>query len=86
MTSPRVLGQWLEDSGWVEALIQTKVASPGTADSFLKASHVTKPRHAHQVTASSLYILLQMSYNQYKESAQQEIHVESFEDRCVQGV
>ena len=26
---------WLEDTGWVEALVQAKVASAGTADSFL---------------------------------------------------
>ena len=49
---------WLEDTGWVEALVQAKVVSAGTADSFLKASHITRTRHAHQVTANRLYILL----------------------------
>ncbi len=38
------------------AIVQAKAASPGTAESFLKASHVTRTRHTHQVTASSLYI------------------------------
>ena len=53
MAGLKVIGDWLEDSGWVEALVQAKVASAGTADSFLKASHVTRMRHAHQVTAST---------------------------------
>ena len=53
-----MIGDWLEDCGWVEALVQAKVASLGTADSFLKATHITRTRHAHQVTACSLYNLL----------------------------
>ena len=31
MTVLKVLGDWLEDAGWVEALVQAKVASAGTA-------------------------------------------------------
>ena len=30
-----VLGDWLEGTGWVKALIQAKVASVATANSFL---------------------------------------------------
>ena len=41
MAGLKVIGDWLEDSGWVEALTQAKVVSSGTADSFLKDSHVT---------------------------------------------
>ena len=40
-------------SGWTEALTEADVATSGTADSFLKASHITRTRHAHQVTAST---------------------------------
>ena len=29
-------GDWLESSGWVSALVQADVASPGVADSFFK--------------------------------------------------
>lgn len=56
ITSYKVLGHWLEGSGWVEALQEAEIATPGIAESFLKASHVTRTRHAHQVTASTLYI------------------------------
>ncbi|KAH3868648.1 hypothetical protein DPMN_031799 [Dreissena polymorpha] len=42
----RTIGDWLQDSGWVNALCQSNVASAGTADSFLMSSHVTRTRHA----------------------------------------
>ena len=47
----------LEQLGVSVALVQANIASTGTADSFVKASHVTKTRHAHQATAASLYML-----------------------------
>ena len=56
MAALKVLGHWLEDAGWIDALVQAKVATPGTAEAFLKAAHVTRTRHAHQVTDSALYI------------------------------
>ena len=46
-----LVGRWLN-------LVQTNVAASGTADSFLKASHLTKTRYAHQVTAVTLSKLL----------------------------
>ena len=49
---------------------------PDMADSFVKASNITKTRHAHQVTSTSLYALLQTS----TESADSV----PFEDWCVQ--
>lgn len=86
MAGLTVIGDWLEDAGWVEALVKAKVASPGTADSFLHASRVTRTRHAHQVTASSLYILLTKSYAHYTESLESESHPESFDDWCGQRI
>ncbi len=69
----QVLGDWLEDSGWISALVQANIASTGTADSFVKASHVTKTRHAHQVTAASLHTLLQKAYSEYINAAEMEV-------------
>ena len=60
----QVLGDWLAGSGWTDALAQADVASSGTADSFLHATHVSKTRHAHQVTAATLYTLLQKAYEE----------------------
>ncbi len=44
MAGLKVIGDWLEDSGWVEALVQAKVASAGTANSFVNVSHITRTR------------------------------------------
>lgn len=54
MAALKTLGNLLEGSGWTGALVQAGITTPGTADSFLNASHVTRTRRAHQVTASSL--------------------------------
>jgi hypothetical protein len=61
----RALGDLLEGSGWTSAITPANVASSGTADSFLKASHVSRTRHAHQVTACSLHILSCRAYEAY---------------------
>ena len=59
--------KWLDSSGWTAALVQADIATPGKADSFLKASHVSRTRHAHQVTAAALYTMLQKAYSSYCE-------------------
>lgn len=45
----KVIGDWLEGSGWTVALADANVATPGTAESFLKVTSVTRTRRAHQV-------------------------------------
>ena len=50
----KTYGDYLDGSGWRNALVQAGIASSGTADSFLKVSHLTRTRHAHQVTALAL--------------------------------
>ena len=52
-----VCGDLLEDSGWTTALAEAGIASSGTAESFLKVTHVTRTRHAHQVTVLALHRL-----------------------------
>ena len=41
MAALKTLGDWLQGSGWVQALVQAEITSAGTADSFLRASHVS---------------------------------------------
>ena len=65
MATLRALGIWLQDSGWVPALVQAEIATPGTAESFIKVAHVTKTRHVHQITAASLSILRHKAYQAY---------------------
>ena len=50
-------------------LVQANSASPGTADPFIKANHVTKTRHAHQVTAARVHILMERAYTEYMSDA-----------------
>ena len=54
-----MVGDLLEGSGWTTALSDAGVASAGTADSFLHVTHLTRTRHAHQISALSLAKLQQ---------------------------
>ena len=76
----KTLGDLLDSSGWTGALVQAGIATAGTADSFLKAAHVTRTRRAHQVTASSLYLLLQEAFSQGANEWQ------DLEDWCTERV
>ena len=51
MAALKTVGEWLQGSGWVQALVQAEITSAGTVDSFLRASHISRTRRAHQVTA-----------------------------------
>ena len=63
------IGGWLEDSGWTNV----NIASAGTAQSFLNGTRVSRTRHARQVTASSLYMLMQKAYNKYLDNLEQNL-------------
>ena len=65
MAAFKTLGELLDGSGWVSALVNAEIATPGTAESFLKASHLARTRHAHQVTAAALFILMKSAYEKY---------------------
>jgi len=54
MTIWKTFGNYLEGFGWTSALTKAEIATSGTADAFLKVSHLTRTRHAHQVTAVAL--------------------------------
>jgi hypothetical protein len=62
----KVLGELLKGSGWTDVLAEAKVASEGTANSFLTASSVTKTRQAHQITACSMHMLRCEAFEKYK--------------------
>lgn len=49
MAALRLVGQWLNGSGWVEALVQANVTTQGRGESMITASNVTRTRYAHQV-------------------------------------
>ena len=52
------LGDWLDASGWINALVNSSVATAGVAQSFVYGNKVSRTRYAHQVTVVALDILL----------------------------
>ena len=68
MAAFKALGRWVDGSGWTEALVNASVTTSGVANSFITASHITRTRRAHQLTAASLYILMRKAYADYFES------------------
>ena len=82
----KALGDLLESSGWTHAPILASLATTGTADSFLKASHVTRTRRAHQITTCSLYLLQQKAYTENCNGVEEGCNRMSLEDFCDQWV
>ena len=82
MAAFKTIGNLLDSSGWTGALVQANVATPCTADSFLRVAHVTCIRRAHQITESSLYHLLQKAYLAYCSSLGEERNQLSLEVWC----
>ena len=82
----KVIEGLLEGSGWTTALVDANVATPGTAVCFIKASSVTCSRRVHQVTASSLFILLPTTYTKCKDVVANKDDIMSFESWCARQV
>ena len=47
----KTLGDYFEEPGWTAALNRAGIASFGRAESFLKAPHLTRTLHAHEISA-----------------------------------
>ena len=58
----KTLGHYLDGFGWAAAITHAGLASVGTAEPFLKASHLPRTRHAHQVSALALSKLQHDAY------------------------
>lgn len=63
LASFKCIGSWLKGSEWDELLADAEIASIGTAESFLKCAHITKTRHAHQISVAVLSILIERAYH-----------------------
>ena len=79
----KLLGDWLQGSGWTTALVQANITTSGRADSMLAGSHVTRTRYTHQVTAAALYILQTRAYQQYLTQMPDGDNAISFEEWCI---
>lgn len=69
-------------SVYSSALVQADVMTSGKADAVLKASHITRSRYAHQVSACALFILQRKAYAQEKENSDNQCN-EEFETWVV---
>lgn len=67
-----VSGDWLDGSGWTTAITNSCVATSGTAQSLIGASHICRTRYVHQVSVTALYTLLRKAYHKYIQSMQDE--------------
>ena len=59
-----LIGSFVTGSGCLKAWKNQELRLSGKADSFLWGAHVKRSRHAHQVTACSLYQLLSDAYSE----------------------
>ena len=85
MAALKTLGDWLQGSGWVQALVQAEITSAGTADSFLRASHASRTRRAYQVTAAALWTLQRrQAYDHYLELSDERDEELEFDAWCQQ--
>ncbi|KAJ8415350.1 hypothetical protein AAFF_G00423300 [Aldrovandia affinis] len=72
MAALKSIGTLLQDSGWTGALVEAGIASPGTADSFLTVSSITRTRQMHQITGCSLYKLLKAAHMDYSKETDEQ--------------
>ena len=56
------IGNYLDSSGWTAAIVKAGITTSGTADSFLRCSHLTRTRHMHQVSALAVATLRQEAF------------------------
>ena len=72
MTFLRVLGEWLEGSGWKFMLSTADVTTEGRADSLLRGSDTARAQWAHQVTGAASFVLQTEAYSAYRETTDAE--------------
>ena len=65
MNLMKLLGHWLDGSGWSKALVEAGITTSGKADDAVKGGHVTRLRYFHEVTAASLGVLQRRAYDLY---------------------
>lgn len=65
MTIFKLIGHWIQGSGWSTALSDSGVTTSGRSNHAEKGGDVSQAKYYHQVTAASLYILQKQAYGIY---------------------
>ena len=68
----KVIGDFLEGSGWMAVMTSAGVTTERRADSLQKGSQTLRSQWAHQVTAAALYTLQQKAYNDHQKTSTDE--------------
>ena len=62
----KVIGDFLERSGWTSVMTSAGVTTEGRAESLQKGSQTSRSQWAHQVITAALYTLQRKTYNDYR--------------------
>ena len=68
----KVIGSFLEGSGWASVMTSAGVTTEGRADSLHKGSQISRSQWAHQVTVAALYALQRKAYDDYRKTCETE--------------
>lgn len=60
-----MIGDWLENSGWISVLCEVDIVSLGIVDLFFKVFYVKWIRYVYEVIVCFLYILMKCFYDRY---------------------
>ena len=66
MAMLKLIGDWIDGSGWTYAMTSANVTTEGCAVGLQKGSHTSRGQWAHQVTAAALFIIIHRSYADYQ--------------------
>ena len=61
------IGDWLEGSGWTQALEKGNISTTGRFESFLSGKKVKRTRYAHQVSPAVLLQLAEKAFEEQEE-------------------
>jgi len=84
MAALKMTGDWLQGSVLVQALVQAEITSAGTADSFLRASHVSQEGTSGYSSSTVDAALHRQAYDHYLELSDERDEELEFDDWCQQ--
>ena len=84
MTLSNLIGDQLENSGWVEILVKANIGTSGIAKSFLKSSQPKCLRYAYQVTCAELSMLMNEAYQKTNQNGDLNSWITTSKGKSVQ--
>ena len=62
MVMLKLIGDWLDGSGWMYVMTSANVTTDGRTVGLQKGSHTSRGKWAHQVTAAALFMSCSFSF------------------------